>query len=127
MTVKSALDLTPDKYNIPYTDLKSKINNILHKKKWQQHWDKNIHNKLKPILGEWRPAFRKLKREQVAITRLRIGHTILTHSFLLRQKQQPQYSTCQSPCSIKHILLECKAFNSTRKRYFQIIKHVGFI
>ena len=28
---KSALDLTPDKYNIPYTDLKPKINNFLHK------------------------------------------------------------------------------------------------
>ena len=24
------------------------------------------------------------------------------------------------PCTIKHIFLKCKAFNSTRKRYFQI-------
>ena len=31
-SAKSALDLTPDKYNIPYTDLKPKINNFLHKK-----------------------------------------------------------------------------------------------
>ena len=29
---KSALDLIPDKYNIPYIDLKPKINNFLHKK-----------------------------------------------------------------------------------------------
>ena len=29
---KSALDLTPDKYNISYTDLKPKINNFRHKK-----------------------------------------------------------------------------------------------
>ena len=28
---RSALDLPPDKYNIPYTDLKPKINNFLHK------------------------------------------------------------------------------------------------
>ena len=60
---KSALDLTPDKYNIPYTDLKPKINNFLHKK-WQQRW--NTNNKLfqvKPFLGEWRPAFQKSWKE----------------------------------------------------------------
>ena len=41
---KSALDLTPDKSRIPYTDLKPTINKFLHTK-WQQ-WSNNIHNKL---------------------------------------------------------------------------------
>ena len=36
----------------------------------------------------------------------------------LKQEQQPQCSTCQTPCTIKHVLLECKVFNGTRKRYF---------
>ena len=114
-TAKSALDLTPDKYNI--TDLKPKINNF-HHKKWQQ----NKVFQIKSILGEWRPAFGKLRREQVAITRLRIGHSRLTYSFLLRQEQQPQCSTPQMPYTIKHVHLECKAFNTTRKHYFQIRK-----
>ena len=51
---KSALDLTSDKYNIPYTDLKPKINNFLHKK-WQQCWNRNTNDKLfqvKPFWGE---------------------------------------------------------------------------
>ena len=115
---KSALDLTPD--NIPYTDLKPKMNNFLHKK-WQQRWNRNTSNKLfhvKPFLGEWRPAFRKSRKEQVTITRLRNGHSRLTNSFILKQEQQPQYSTCQTPCIIKHVLLECKVFNDSRKRYF---------
>ena len=117
---KSALDLTPEKYNIPYTDLKLKINNFLHKK-WQQRWNRNTSNKLfqvKPFLGEWHPAFRKSRKEQVTITRLRIGHSRLTHSFILKQEQQPQCLTCQTPCTIKHVLLECKVFNDTRKHYF---------
>ena len=29
-----------------------------------------------------------------------------------------QCSTCQTPCTIKHVLLECKVLNDTRKRYF---------
>ena len=39
---KSALVLTSDKYNIPYTDLKPKINNFPHKK-WQQRWNRNTN------------------------------------------------------------------------------------
>ena len=84
---KSALDLTPDKSRIPYTDMKPTINKFLHTK-WQQQWSNNIHNKLfqiQPTLGEWRPASRKSRREQVVISRLRIGHTRLTHSFILKQ------------------------------------------
>ena len=74
--------------------------------------------RLNPFLGEWCPAFRKLRKEQVTITRLYIGHSRLMHSFILEQEQQPQCSTCQTPCTIKHVLLECKVFNDTRKRYF---------
>ena len=54
---KSALDLTPDKYNIQYTDLKPKIN-IFFQNKCQQRWNRNTNNKLfqvKPFLGEWCP------------------------------------------------------------------------
>ena len=88
---KSALDLTPDKSRFLYTDLKPTINKFLHTK-WQQQWSNNIHKKLfqiQPTLGEWRPASRKSRREQVVISRLRIGHTWLTHSFILKQEPQP--------------------------------------
>ena len=44
-SAKSALDLTPDKTRILYTDLKPTINKFLHTK-WQQQWRNNIHNKL---------------------------------------------------------------------------------
>ena len=108
---KSALDLTPDKSRIPYTDLKQTINKFLHTK-WQQQWSNSIHNKLfqiQPTLGEWRPASGKSRREQVVISRLRIGHTRLTHSFILKQEPQPQCLTCQTICMIKHILIECRS------------------
>ena len=71
---KSALDLSPEVLSIPYTNLKPTISKFL-QTKWQQRWDINIHNKLfqiQPTLGEWRPAFRKSRREQV-ISRLYIG------------------------------------------------------
>ena len=73
---------------------------------------------IQPTLGEWRPALRKSKREQVIISRLRIGHTRLTHSFILKQEPQPQCLICQTTCMVKHILIECRAFTVIRKRFF---------
>ena len=119
---KSALDISPKAISIPYTDLKPIISKFLHKK-WQQQWDMNINDKLfqiQPTLGEWRSAFRASRREQVVISRLRIGHTRLTHTFILKQEPQTQCLTCQITCTVKHILIECKAFDVIRKRFFKV-------
>ena len=119
---KSALDLSPEILSIPYTDLKLTISKFLHTK-WQQRWDINMHNRLfqiQPTFGEWRPAFRKSRREQVVITRWRIGHTRLTHSFILKQEPPPQCLTCQTTCAVKHILIDCRAFAVIRKRFFKV-------
>ena len=119
---KSALDLSPKVISIPYTDLKPIIRKFLHKK-WQPRLDMNINNKLfqiPPTLGEWRPAFRGSRREQVVISRLLMGHTRLTHAFILKQEPQPQCLTCQTTCTVKHILIECRAFAVIRKRFFKV-------
>ena len=118
---KSALDLTSDKSRIPYNDLKLTIK-FLHTK-WQQWWSINIHNKLfqiQPTLGEWRPAFRKSRREQVVISWSRIGHTRHTYSFILKQEPQPLCLTCHTTCTVKHILIECRAFAVIRKQFFKV-------
>ena len=114
--------MTPDKSTIPYTDLKPTINKFLHTK-WQQQWSNNIHDKLFQIrstIGEWRPASRKSRRKQVVISRLRIGHTRLTHSFILKQKPRSQCLTYQTTCTVKHILIECRIFTVIRKRFFKV-------
>ena len=52
-------------------------------------WDTAVDNKLhsiKPILSEWRPAYRMDRKEEVVLTRLRIGHSYATHSFLLKDR-----------------------------------------
>ena len=115
---KSALDLSPKAISIPYTDLKPIISKFLHSK-WQQRWDMNIHNKL-PTSRELRPAFRKSRREQVVISLLRIGHSRLTHAFILKQEPQPQCLTCQTTCTVKHILKECRAFAVIRKQFIKV-------
>ena len=77
-------------------------------------------SKFSPPLGEWRIALRKSRREQVVISRLRIGHTKLTHAFILKQEPQLQCLTCQTTCTVKHILIEYRAFAVIRKRFFKV-------
>lgn len=121
LAAKSALNLKPDTINIPYTDFKPKINQLIHAK-WQRQWNNNTNNKLyqiKPILEKWRQTPPKSRKEQVVITRIHIGHTKLTHSFILKQEQQPQCPFCQKTCTIKHLFVECRALDKDRKQYLK--------
>jgi len=54
----------------------------------------------------------------VIINRLRIGHTRLTHFYLLAGGDQPECVTYQCPLTIKHILIECSDFRDIRNKYF---------
>jgi len=52
------------------------------------------------------------------LNRLRIGHTRLTHSFLLSDDDLPECGTCQCPLTVKHILVECVDLKDVRNKYF---------
>ncbi|KAG1713964.1 hypothetical protein GQR58_002025 [Nymphon striatum] len=84
-------------------------------------WDGEINNKLhaiKPKLGEWALAYRKSRKEESILCRLRVGHTYLTHSFLLRNEAQPVCGRCQLPLTVRHVLVDCAALTSVRSRFY---------
>ena len=118
---KATINMTPDKnIKTPYTDLKPKIKQIV-TKKWQQLWDENPHNKIfqiQPILKERKLNPNNTRREETTLTRLRIGHNRLTHSFILKEEPPPN-CPCENQYSIKHILVECTKLNHTRKKFYK--------
>ena len=87
---KSALSLEPSNLKLPYTGFKPAINKYL-LNKWQLVWNTVVDSKLrsiKAILGELRPAFRADRKEEVVLARLRISHSFITHSYLLKGEEQ---------------------------------------
>jgi len=56
-------------------------------------------------------------RDSVLLNRLRIGHTRLTHSFLLSGGDLPECGTCQCPPTVKHILVECVDLKGVRNKH----------
>ena len=78
------------------------------------------HNKLheiKPVLGN-NIIGRPLRREDVVVTRLRIGHTIITHSYLIKREDQPLCISCNKLFTVKHFLIDCFEFANVRRHFF---------
>ena len=60
------------------------------------------------------------RRDGVILRRLRIGHTRLTHQYLLRREVPPQCPSCNCALTVVHIILECQQYNSVRQKYVSI-------
>jgi hypothetical protein len=88
----SALQLNISRTKLPHSDFKQIIKTY-YTNKWQQYWDNQILNKLhsaKPVLGEWHTRTLK-RREELVLSRAHIGHTYLTHKYLLAGEDPPFY------------------------------------
>ena len=116
------LRLAISELRIPHSDYKRLVN-LYFSNRWQKRWDDIVFNKLqpiKPVLGETKLKNVFKRRDEIVLHRARIGHTYLTHGYLLRAEDQPQCTSCQCTLSVEHILLRCPSFELTRQKYFKV-------
>ena len=118
---KTAWKMPIDKsFKIPYTALKIEKKNFT-QNKWQLRWNNVPHNKLKTIkaeIGEWKEGCRKSHWEEIILSRLRIGHTDIAHSYLLKQEQPPWCVGCHTSYLVKHLLIDCIDLTSKRQYFY---------
>ena len=113
---KKSLTLKPTSFKIPFSYFKPSINKYI-LDQWQTSWNDSIGNKLleiKPAIGEHQSVVRNIRKEEVVLARLRLGHTRVTHSYLLQGEEQPQCVGCDAPFTARHFLLECGDFAQVR-------------
>nr|CAI5823514.1 unnamed protein product [Callosobruchus analis] len=67
----------------------------------------------KPTIKKWSPP-PLTRQKQVVLTRLRIGHTFLTHSHLLLGNQPETCRGCEVLLTWNHIFLECPLYMVAR-------------
>ena len=119
---KTSLSLEPTSFKIPFSNFKPSINKYI-LEEWQTSWNNSIGNKLldiKPTIGEYQSVVRNIRREEVVLARLRLGHTRVTHSYLLQGEEQPQCVGCDAPFTVRHFLLECGDFAQVRNNCFHV-------
>ena len=112
---KASLDNEIRPLNIPYSDFMPKAKQHA-QKLWQDRWDLStdflsmIHPNLERKIYD--PTL--TRREQRALCRIRIGHTRLTHSYLMDNSERPFCAECNTRLSMKHIMVECSWFKQER-------------
>ena len=92
--------------------------------RWQCCWSTVVGNKLrsvKPFVSPWSFPCHRTRRWETALARLRIGHTRLTHGYLMSGDPPPVCTHCHVLLSIHHILLVCPLFARLRSQYFPFL------
>lgn len=99
---------------IPSSDASRSIKTKL-RLKWEEVWLNNQQPFLRRIKNTTLPWKDNANREnQRCLTRLRIGHTKLTHNFLIERKEPPVCETCNENITVEHLLLNCRKYNLIR-------------
>lgn len=83
---------------------------------WQHEWNRvsAALRALQPSVQRSRVARNLSRREQVVLTRLRIGHTNLTSSHYLVGAEEPVCDVCRVSLTVQHILVECRKYAQLR-------------
>ncbi|KAL1448304.1 hypothetical protein WDU94_005687 [Cyamophila willieti] len=91
---------------------------------WKSSWDQLVEitpNKLKTIKKDtslWKSSHALTRRNEIILCRLRIGHTLATHKYLLDREDPPACEFCNIvPFTVKHLLLECRKLNYLRTKH----------
>ena len=78
----------------------------------------NKFHEIVPKLPDKLLSFCSTRKEDTVLNRLHIGHSYLTHSFILRKKKASVCVACNAVITVKHILIECADLVEIRKKYF---------
>lgn len=100
-----------------HTDLKNAIK-LRSLQEWQVQWEgastglhmiqPKIHNSPQISLG---------RKDKTVVRRLRIGHTKLTHSYLMSSENQPKCEHCHNTrLTVEHLLSICPYYGNDRRR-----------
>lgn len=106
-------------FTVSHNDLRK----TLHRKirdLWNAEWARSHPNKLLLIRKDIytnQPIHMTNRRDQVSLTRLRIGHSRLTHEHIFTKDQPPNCDVCKIPLTINHVMLECAIFQDHRQKF----------
>lgn len=103
------------------TVIKENVNKL-----WQERWDtdkkgRHLYQLQKSVGPRW--GGDQTRREQVLISRLRIGHTALNSGlFTIGKHQTGTCLYCNEREGVEHVLLHCSQYNEEREKLRRTVK-----
>ena len=116
---KEALNTKPTAGLVLFSDLKP-LTSKHDCEVWQRKRDEaglvsNKFHEILPRISGKLLSFCNTRKENTVLNRLHIGHSCLTHSFILRKEEAPVCVACNTALTIKHILIEGADLLEVRK------------
>ena len=108
--------------SIPHSDLKAPTKQYINAK-WQRRWSSPLlannlkYKRIRPSVQCWPSSYHPKRRYETILSRLRIGHSRLTHQFLLAGSNPPVCAYCQVTLTVEHILVDCPNYRLQRSRF----------
>ena len=105
-----------------HSDMYHSIKSFI-RQKWQTRWsspellNNRKYKAIRPNISFWPSCYQKSRRDEIVLSRLRIGHSHLTHKFLLEGSDAPVCDHCRIPLSVDHILVHCRHYNAARRKH----------
>ena len=96
------------------------VKHINNNKSIEQTWNtkNNIYlHKIKRDIYSISPPVNLERQYQVKINCIRISHSHLTYSYLLKKKAPSLCNTCSSKLSLEHLITACPAYFNARSKY----------
>ncbi|XP_055605898.1 uncharacterized protein LOC129754062 [Uranotaenia lowii] len=117
---KKALELAEDEqFMVDLKEVRKIVKNQI-TNRWQADWHSSSSNKLREVKNTVLPfkaVFQDNRREDVILARLRIGHTQLTHAFLLDRVDRPLCPRCNEALTVKHCMAMCPQLENERRNH----------
>ena len=104
--------------SIPRADYKLHVKKLI-RERWKASWAATQNNKLHESL----PVIPKKyvsshpRAWSCKLARLQMGHTNLTHSYLMARDPRPYCEDCIVPLTVRHLLVECPSLSHFRGVY----------
>lgn len=116
---KTAIDKSLQQIQATSYDLISNIRRRIYDI-WQLEWTNISNNKLRVIKQttlEWKSSHCRTRKESVLLTRLRIGHSRMTHEHIFKKDPPPICGECNQQVTIIHLLSDCLKYKVVRDKY----------
>ena len=102
-----------------YDDYKFLVKDLINRQ-WQLLWSGTSCRlkSFKPILGDWKRAYRDNRVEEKILSRLRTGscYFLFQHNINTDDRDKERCNTCNTDMSIKHLLVTCPDLQQARRR-----------
>ena len=121
-------NIQPLPFDLPHNDYFPAIRKKLHtlwETKWQNIPQTNKLRGLKESIEPCTSSYNSTRRTDLTLCRLRIGHSRLTHRFLMETAHPSYYQNCLVPLTVCHLLAECSNWQDARYRYFPETKNLN--